>query len=139
MTTLDILALEIFDCEKTYRGFCEVIVCEGGHNLIECSFNQWYGKEIFYFVSRKELEKWLSCKVNENRKICGYCEEYETCTWIQHIRMCLDDAYYFEPRKDAPFQPIRWKVYFSVVHSLKNFKIEIARTREGATINWHKE
>ena len=72
MTTPDILAPEIFDCEKTYRSFCEVIGCEGGHKLIECLFNQWYGKEIFYFVSRKELEKWLSCKVNENRKICGF-------------------------------------------------------------------
>ena len=56
-----------------------------------------------------------------------------------HIRMCLDDAYYFKPRKDAPFQPICWKVYFSAVHSLKNFKIDIARTREGTTIHWHKE
>ena len=139
MTTPDILAPEIFDCEKTYRSFCEVIGCEGGHNLIECLFNQWYGKEIFYFVSRKELEKWLSSKVNENRKICRFCEECETCARIQHIRMCIDDAYYFKPRKDAPFQPIRWKVYFSAVHSLKNFKIEIARTREGTTINWNEE
>ena len=139
MTTPDILAPEIFDCEKTYRSFCEVIGCEGGHNLIECLFNQWYGKEIFYFVSRKELEKWLSCKVNENRKICGFYEECGTCGRIQHIRMCLDDAYYFKPLKDAPFQPIRWKVYFSAVHSLKNFIIEIARTREGTKINWNEE
>ena len=134
MTTPDILAPEIFDCEKTYRSFCEVIGCERGHNLIECLFNQWNGKEIFYFVSRKELEKWLSCKVNENRKICRFCEECETCPRIQHIRMCIDDAYYFKPRKDASFQPIRWKVYFSAVHSLKNFKIEIARTRDGTTM-----
>ena len=106
MTTLDILAPESFDCEKIYRSFCEAIGCEGGHNLIECSFNQSYDKEIFYFVSRKELEKWLSCKVNENRKICGFYEECGTCGRIQHIRMCLDDAYYFKPLKDAPFQPI---------------------------------
>ena len=78
MTTLEILAPEIFDCEKTFRSFCEAIGCDGDHNLIECSFNQWYGKEIFYFVNRKELEKWLSCKINENRKICGFREECET-------------------------------------------------------------
>ena len=120
MATLDILAPEIFDYEKTYRNFCEAIGCQGGHILIECSFNQWYGNEIFYFESRKKLEKRLSCKVNENRKICGFCEECETCVWIQH---------------NASFQPIHWKVYFSAVHSLKNFKIEIARTREGTTIN----
>ena len=72
MTTLDIFAPEILDCEKTYRSFCEAIGCEDGQNLIECLFNQWYGKESFYFVSRKELQKWLSCKVNENRKICGF-------------------------------------------------------------------
>ena len=95
MTTLDILAPEIFDCEKIFRSFCEAISCEGDHNLIERSFNQWYIKEFFYFVSRKELEKWLSCKVNENRKICEFCEECETFTQIQHIRMCLDDAYLF--------------------------------------------
>ena len=53
MTTLDILAREIFDCGKTFKSFYEAIGCEGDHNLIECSFNQWYGKEIFYFVSRK--------------------------------------------------------------------------------------
>ena len=54
--------------------------------------------------------------------------------------MCLDDAYYFKPRADdGPFQPIPWKVYFSAVYSLKNFKIEIARTQEGTKINWHKE
>ena len=139
MTTLDILAPEIFDCEKTFKSFCEVIGCEGVHNLMECLFSQWYGKEIFYFVSRKELEKWLSCKINENRKIYGFCEECETCARIQHIRMCLDGAYYFKPRKDAPFQPTRWKVYFLVIHSLKKFKVEIARTREGTTINWHEE
>ena len=75
MTTLDILAPEMFGCEKTFRSFCEGISCEGDQNLIECSFNQSYGKEVFYFVSRKELEKWLSCKVNENRKICGFCED----------------------------------------------------------------
>ena len=103
MTTLDILAPEIFGCEKTFRSFCEAISCEGDQNLIECSFNQWYGKEIFYFVSRKELEKWLSCKVNENRKICGFCEECETCARIHYIRMSLDDDYHFKPRKDAPF------------------------------------
>ena len=139
MTMLDIFAPELFDCKKTYRSSCEAIGCEGGLNLIEYSFNQWYGKEIFYFVGRKELEKWLCCKVNENRKICGFCEGCETCTRIQHIRMRLDDAYYFKLRKDAPFQPICWKVYFSAVHSLKNFKIDIARTRERTTIHWHKE
>ena len=90
-------------------------------------------------MSRKELEKWVSCKVNENRKICGFYEVCETCAQIQHIRMCLDDYYHFKPRKDAPFQSICWKVYFSAAHSLKNFKIEIARTRERTTINWHKE
>ena len=63
----------------------------------------------------------------------------ETCARIQHIRMCLDDGYYFKPRKDAPFRPIFWKVYFSTVNSLKKIKIEIARTREGTTINWNKE
>ena len=103
MTTLDILAHEMFGCEKTFRSFCEGISCEGDQNLIECSFNQSYGKEVFYFVSRKELEKWLSCKVNENRKICGFCEECETCTRIHYIRMYFDDAYHFKPRKDAPF------------------------------------
>ena len=40
---------------------------------------------------------------NWNRKICGFCEECETCTRIPHIRMCLDDAYYFKTRKDRPF------------------------------------
>ena len=120
MTTLDILAPEIFDCEKTFRSFCEAIGCEGDHNSIECSFNRCYGKEIFYFVSRKELEKWLPCKVNENRKNRGFCE-CKICTWTHHIGMCLDDAYYFKPHKDTPFQPIHWKVYFSVVHSLKIF------------------
>ena len=75
MRTLNILAPKIFDCEKIFRSFCEAIGCEGGHNLIEFWFNQWYGKLIFYFVSRKDLEKWLSCKVNENRKICGFCED----------------------------------------------------------------
>ena len=72
MTTLDILAPEMFGCEKTFRSFCEGISCEGDQNLIECSFNQSYGKEVFYFVSRKELEKWLSCKVNENRKFVDF-------------------------------------------------------------------
>ena len=95
---------------KNHRNFCEAIGCKGDHNLIECSFNQWYGNEIFYLVIRKELEKWLSCKINENRKICGFSEECETCPRIHHIKMCLDNAYYFKPRKDVPFQPIRWKV-----------------------------
>ena len=45
MTTLDILAPEIFDCEKTYRSFCEAIGCEGGHNLIECSIVQSFEQE----------------------------------------------------------------------------------------------
>ena len=85
MTTLDNLALETFDCEKTFRSFCEGIGCKGDHNLIECLFNQWYGKEIFYFASRKELEKWPSCKVNENRKIYEFCEECETSAWTQHV------------------------------------------------------
>ena len=49
MTTLNILASESFYCQKTYRSLREVIGCEGGQNLIECSFNQWYGKEIFNF------------------------------------------------------------------------------------------
>ena len=130
MTTLNILASESFYCQKTYRSLREVIGCEGGQNLIECSFNQWYSKEIFNFVSRKELEKWLSCKVNENRSFCGFCGECETCPGIRHIRICLDYAYYFKLRKYAPFQPICWKVHFSAVHSLKKFKTEIARTRE---------
>ena len=81
-------------------------------------------------MSRKELQKFLSCKVNENRKVCEFYEKYETCAQIQHIRMCLDDAYYFKPRKDAPFQPTRWKAYFSAIHSLKHITVEIARTQE---------
>ena len=138
MTTLDILVAEIFDCEKAFRSFCEGISFEGDHNLIAYSLNQWYDKETFYFVSRKELEKWLSSKVNENRKNCGFCEECETCAQILHIRMCLDDAYYIKPHKGTHFQPNRWKVYFSATHSLKNFKCEIARARKGTKINWHK-
>ena len=137
MTTLDILAPEIFVCEKTFRSFCEAVSCEGDQNLIECWFNEWYGKEILYFVSRKGLEKRLPWKVNENRKNCGFCEECKICARTHHIRMCLDDAYYFKPRKDAPFQPIRWKVCFSAVHSLKNFLD--CKNSKGNNINWHKE
>ena len=32
MTTLDNLALETFDCEKTFRSFCEGIGCKGEKN-----------------------------------------------------------------------------------------------------------
>ena len=42
MTTLEILAPEIFDYKKTFISFCEAIGCEGHHNLIECSFKQRY-------------------------------------------------------------------------------------------------
>ena len=94
MTTLDILAPEIFDCNKTYRSSCEAIGCEGGHNLTECSIVQSF--------EQKRARK-MALLQNQNRKICGFCEECETCTRIQHIRMCLDDAYYFKPRKDGPF------------------------------------
>ena len=109
MTTLDILAPERFDCEKIYRSFCEAIGCEGGHNLIKCSFNQSYGKEVFYFVSRKELEKWLSCKVNENRKIVDFMKNVGLADGfsilecvlmmliiLNHLRMHLSNQF---PRK----------------------------------------
>ena len=75
----------------------------------------------------------------KTEKFVDFCEECETCTRIQHIRMRRDDVYYFKPLEDAPFQPIRWKVYFSALHFLKNLKIEIARTREGTKINSNKE
>ena len=109
MTTLDILAPERFDCEKIYRSFCEPIGCEGGHNLIKCSFNQSYGKEVFYFVSRKELEKWLSYKVNENRKIVDFMKNVGLANGfsilecvlmmliiLNHLRMHLSNQF---PRK----------------------------------------
>ena len=47
MRTLDILATEIFDCERTYRGFCEAIGCEGGRNLIECSLISGVANKFF--------------------------------------------------------------------------------------------
>ena len=68
---------------------------------------------------------------------------------LKYIRQCLDNAYYFSPRKDAPWQPTHWKVflYFEINKEFKkiqklvsddfNFRLEIKYVKKSWTINWH--
>ena len=46
------------------------------------------------------------------------------------FRLELDDYYYFNPRKDAPYQPTRWLVYFLRDKIYR----EIFAVRKGRTI-----
>ena len=50
-------------------------------------------QENFYIVFATKTKK------------CGFCDNYDNCIHckkLKYIRQCLDDAYYFSPRKDGP-------------------------------------
>ena len=100
-------------------------------------------------MSRKELGELLHCLCNKNKKKCVFCDNYDNCLHckkLKYIRKSLDHAYYFSPRKDAPWQLTHLKVFLyhqidKEFENIKkpdfNFRIEIKYSRKSWTIDWH--
>ena len=100
-------------------------------------------------LNRKELGELLHCFCNKNKERCGFCDDNDNCIYckkLRYIRQCLDNAYYFSPRKHAPWQPTHWKIF--LYHQIDkefeniqkphfNFCIEIKYSRKKWTIDWH--
>ena len=110
---------------------------------------KFYGKSLYATVNQKELGELLHCFCNENQKKCGFCDKYDNCIHckkLKYARQCLDNAYYFSPGKDAPWQPTHWNVflYYQIDKEFENirktdfnFCIEIKYVRKSRTIDWH--
>ena len=87
--------------------------------------------------------------LQQKQKKCGFWDDYDNCIHckkLKYIRHCLDNAYYFSARKDAPWQPTQWKVflYQQIDKEFENIQkpdfnlgIEIKYVRKSCTINWH--
>ena len=91
--------------------------CDREHKQINLYLDKKiYGKSLYTTLNWKELGEFLHCFSKESKKKFGFCDDYENCVhWkkLKYIRQCLDNAYYFSPRKDAPWQPTHWKVFFT--------------------------
>ena len=107
-----------------------------------------YGKSLYVILNGKELGELLHCFCNENKEKCGFCDKKGNCIYYKklHIRQCLDNAYYFSPRKDTPWQPNCYKVF--LYHQIDkefeniqkpdfNFRVEIKYVRKSWTIDCH--
>ena len=79
---------------------------------------------LFYLITKFQLQEWLVCKIIESRLICGLCDNCGTCFHINCIRQCLADACLFYPRTDG-FQPLQWRLYFNWLYNSNHFRIEI--------------
>ena len=100
-------------------------------------------------LNRKESGELLHCFCNKNKERCGFCNANNNCIYckkLRYIRQCLDNGYYFSPRKHAPWQPSHWKIF--LYHQIDkefeniqkpdfNFCIEIKYIRKSWTIDWH--
>ena len=91
--------------------------CDREHKQINLYLDKKiYGKSLYTTLNWKELGEFLHCFSKESKKKIGFCDDYENCIhWkkLKYIRQCLDNAYYFSPRKDAPWQPAHCKVFFT--------------------------
>ena len=93
-----------FSVYQPFVCLCDVH-CDSEHKQINIYLDKKiYGKSLYTTFNRKELGELLHCFCNKNKK-CGFCDNYDNCIHckkLKYIRQCLDDAYYFSPRKDAP-------------------------------------
>ena len=122
--------------------------CDSEHKQINLYLDKtFYGKSLYATLNQKELGELLHCFCNENKKKCGFCE-YDNCIHckkLKYITQYLDNAYYFSPRKDAPWQPTHWKVFLyrqidkefgNIQKHQFNFSIEIKYVWKSWTIDW---
>ena len=73
----------------------------------------------------KRVRRTFTLFLQRKQKKCGFCDNYHNCIHckkLKYIRQCLDNVYYFSPRKDAPWQPTHWKVFY-IIKLMKNLKI----------------
>ena len=98
-------------------------------------------------INKKELGELLHCFWKKKKKNCGFCE-YDNCIHckkLKYITQYIDNAYYFSPWKDAPWQPTHWKVFLyrqidkefgNIQKHQFNFSIEIKYVWKSWTIDW---
>ena len=92
----------------------------------------------------------MHCFCNENQKKFGFCDDcdnYIHCKKVKHITKRLDNAYYSSLRRDSPWQPTNFFLYYEIDKKFKNiqklvsddfdFCIEIKYVRKGKTIDWY--
>ena len=89
--------------------------CKSEHKQISLYLDKkFYGRSLYAILNRKGSGELLHCFCNENKKKCGFCDHYNNCIHckkLKYIRECLDNTYFFSPRKDAPWQPTYWKIF----------------------------
>ena len=107
---------------------CDVY-CDSEHKQIYFYLVKiFYGKSLYTILNQKELGEVLHCfcKEKKTRKKKGFCDDYNCihCKKLKYNRQCLDNAYYFSTRKDAPWQPTHWKkfLYFQINKEFKKIQ-----------------
>ena len=84
-----------------YQSFvCPCAVhCDSEHKQINLYLDKkFYCKLLYTTLDQKELGELLHCFINENKKKCGFCDDYDNCIYckkLKYIRQCLDNAYIF--------------------------------------------
>ena len=75
--------------------------CDSEHKQINLYLDKNFcGQLLYATLNQKELGELLHCFCNENKKKCGFCDDYDKCIYckkLKYIRQRLDNAYYFSP------------------------------------------
>ena len=109
---------------------CTFVCCFGHKQMYAYEHKQWWGSCAAYTVSKEELRNILLCYLRENLLICNACKKCETCELLEVIREGYNSAYLYKKRKDAPYQPIWYKVFFFDLASNVNFRLEVPAVKK---------
>ena len=110
--------------------YCTSIYCFGHKQMYACKHKQWWGSCTAYTVSKEELRNIFWCYLRENLLICNACKKWETCERLDVLRERCNSAYLYKKWKDAPYQPIWYKVFFFDLASNVNFRLEVAAVKK---------
>ena len=113
---------------------------ESIQNLL-CFFYK-VNNEYFYCLNIKQLDEYWECIIKGQEIFCSEkCHDCVVCKFLTEAHDGLRRGYFLSPRKDAPYQPILWKIFTNVIGKTNKsiLRVEIGKTVKAFTLVYHGE